>query len=104
MKLMIILLTPLLLASFIFYKIQYWLYKCKNKFLRHIPTLVIEIYIVLYGWFYFYVYTSVWPGNTYMLLTASIINSLLLLCLIGMFVGKYLAKKKFKYKEYKHIK
>lgn len=96
MKLMLIFLIPLVLITFVFYKIQYWLYKCENKFLRHLPTLVIGIYIVMYIWFYFEVYSEVWPGNTYMLLTAAITNALLLLGLPGMIIGKYLAKRKFK--------
>ena len=49
-----------------------------------------------YIWFYFEVYSDVWPGNTYMLLTAGITNVLLLLGLLGMIIGKYLAKRKFK--------
>ena len=96
MKLMLIFLIPLVLITFVFYKIQYWLYKCENKFLKHLPTLVIGIYIVMYIWFYFEVYSEVWPGNTYMLMTAGITNILLLLGLLGMFIGKYLAKRKFK--------
>ena len=96
MQLMLIFLIPLILIAFIFYKIQYWLYKCKNKFLKHLPTLVIGIYIVMYIWFYFEVYSEVWPGNTYMLMTAGITNILLLLGMLGMFIGKYLAKRKFK--------
>ncbi len=99
MKLMLIFLIPLVLITFVFYKIQYWLYKCENKFLRRLPTLVIGIYIVMYIWFYFEVYSEVWPGNTYMLLTAGITNVLLLLGLLGMIIGKYLAKRKFKSKE-----
>ena len=99
MKLMLIFLIPLVLITFVFYKIQYWLYKCENKFLRHLPTLVIGIYIVMYIWFYFEVYSEVWPGNTYMILTAGITNVLLLLVLLGMIIGKYLAKRKFKSKE-----
>ena len=93
---MLIFLIPLVLIAFVFYKIQYWLYKCENKFLKHLPTLVIGIYIVMYIWFYFEVYSEVWPGNTYMLLAAGIANTLLLLGLLGMFIGKYLAKRKFK--------
>ena len=96
MKLMLIFLIPLVLIAFVFYKIQYWLYKCENKFLKHLPTLIIGIYIVMYIWFYFEVYSEVWPGNTYMLLAAGITNTLLLLGLLGMFIGKYLAKRKFK--------
>ena len=96
---MLIFLIPLVLITFVFYKIQYWLYKCENKFLRHLTTLVIGIYIVMYIWFYFEVYSEVWPGNTYMLLTAGITNVLLLLGLLGMIIGKYLAKRKFKSKE-----
>ena len=99
MKLLLMFLIPLFLISFVFYKIQYWLYKCENKFLRRLPTLVIGIYIVMYIWFYFEVYSEVWPGNTYMLLTAGITNVLLLLGLLGMIIGKYLAKRKFKSKE-----
>lgn len=91
MKLFIILLIPLIFTTFIFYKIQYELYKCDNKIFRHFPTLVIGIYIVMYIWFYLEVYSEVWPGNTYMLLTAGITNALLLLGLLGMIVGKYLA-------------
>ena len=93
---MLIFLIPLVLIAFVFYNIQYWLYKCENKFLKHLPTLVIGIYIVMYIWFYFEVYSEVWPGNTYMLLSAGITNALLLLGLLGMFIGKYLAKRKFK--------
>ena len=96
MKLLLMFLIPLFLIAFVFYKIQYWLYKCENKFLRRLPTLVIGIYIVMYIWFYFEVYSEVWPGNTYMLLTAGITNVLLLLGLLGMIIGKYLAKRKFK--------
>ena len=98
MKLFIILLIPLIFTTFIFYKIQYELYKCDNKIFRHFPTLVIGIYIVMYIWFYLEVYSEVWPGNTYMLLTAGITNALLLLGLLGMIVGKYLARSKFKSK------
>ena len=99
MKLLLMFLIPLFLFASVFYKIQYWLYKCENKFLRRLPTLVIGIYIVMYIWFYFEVYSEVWPGNTYMLLTAGITNVLLLLGLLGMIIGKYLAKRKFKSKE-----
>ena len=99
MKLLLIFLIPLLLIAFVFYKIHYWLYKRENKFLRCLPTLIIGIYLVLYIWFYFEVYSEVWPGNTYMLLTAGITNVLLLLGLFGMIIGKYLAKRKFESKE-----
>lgn len=98
MKLMLMFLIPLVLIAFVFYKIQYWLYKCENKFLRHLPTLVIGIYIVMYIWFYFEVYSEVWPGNTYMLLNAGITNAVLLLGLLGMIIGIYLARSKFKSK------
>ena len=99
MKLLLMFLIPLFLIASVFYKIQFWLYKCENKFLRRLPTLVIGIYIVMYIWFYFEVYSEVWPGNTYMLLTAGITNVLLLLGLLGMIIGKYLAKRKFRSKE-----
>ena len=96
MKLMLMFLILLVLIAFVFYKIQYWLYKCENKFFRYLPTLFIGIYTVMYIWFYLEVYSEVWPGNTYMLLTAGITNVLLLLGLLGMIIGKYLAKRKFK--------
>lgn len=99
MKLLLIFLMPLILIAFVFYKIQYLLYKCKNKYIKHLPTLAIVIYIVMYIWFYFEVYSDVWPGNTYMVLTAGITNAFLLLGLLGMIIGKFFAKRKFKSKE-----
>ena len=98
MKLLLIFLIPLILITFVFYKIQYLLYKCKNNFIKHLPTLAIVIYIAMYIWFYFEVYWDVWPGNTYMVLTAGITNAFLLLGLLGMIIGKFFAKRKFKAK------
>ena len=98
MQLLLIFLIPLILIAFVFYKIQYLLYKSKNKFIKHLPTLAIVVYIVMYIWFYFEVYLDVWPGNTYMILTAGITNVLLLLGLLGMIIGIYLARRKFKSK------
>ena len=99
MKLLLIFLIPLILIAYVFYKIQYLLFKCKNNFLKHLPTLAIVIYIVMYIWFYFEVYSEVWPGNTYMVLTAGITNAFLLFGLLGMIIGKFFAKRKFKSKE-----
>lgn len=98
MELLLIFLIPLILISFVFYKIQYLLYKSKNKFIKHLPTLAIVVYIVMYIWFYFDVYLDIWPGNTYMVLTAGITNAVLLFGLLGMIIGKFFAKRKFKSK------
>lgn len=99
MLLFLIYLIPLVFGAFVFYKIQYWLYKYKNKFVRHLPVFVIGIYMLIYVWFYFYVYSDVWPGDTYAVLTVGIANDLILLGFLGMIIGEFCAKKKFKSKQ-----
>ena len=86
-----ILSIAIVLMIIVVYKIQHRLYKCENKLVQYIPTLIIGIYVLVYIYFCIYVNKNIWPGDKMALLSSGIIKLFLLSGLTAMIAGKCLA-------------